>query len=92
MNQLLTKKENLLYRSNLRLIKAVRYSLEKIKENIELERIYISICTDNIKDTIEEESEAKIRIQLERDKRRKTLSKLKREYKKLKELTATDDV
>jgi len=86
----LSRTENLLYKSNLRLIKALKYALKKLEDNIELEKTNISICTSNIKDTIEEEPEARIRIELERDNRRKTLSKLKREYKKLKELTATD--
>jgi len=86
----LSRTENLLYKSNLRLIKALKYALKKFEDNIELEKTNISICTSNIKDTIEEEPEARIRIELERDNRRKTLSKLKREYKKLKELTATD--
>ena len=86
----LSRTENLLYRSNLRLIKALKYSLEKLEDNIELERIYISICTSEIKKTLEEFAETRLCLEVERDRRRKTLLKLKREYKKLKELTATD--
>jgi uncharacterized protein YifE (UPF0438 family) len=89
--ELLNNIENLLYQSNLRLIKALKYSLEKLEDNIELEKNYISFCTLIIRENNNNEfAETKVSAIVERDKRRKTLSKLKRELKKLKKLTQTD--
>ena len=89
--ELLNNKENLLYQSNLRLIKALKYSLEKLEDNIELEKIRISNCTFCIRENNDNEwAETKVSAMVERYTRRKTLSKLKRELKRLKKLTATD--
>lgn len=89
--ELLNNIENLLYQSNLRLIKALKYSLEKLEDNIELEKIHISNCTDIIRENKDTEfAETLVSAMVERDSRRKTLSKLKRELKRLKKLTATD--
>lgn len=89
--ELLNNIENLLYQSNLRLIKALKYSLEKLEDNIEFEKKQISVCTYTIKESTDNEwAETKVYASVERDIRRKTLSKLKRELKRLKKLTATD--
>lgn len=89
--KLLNNRENLLYQSNLRLIKALKYSLEKLEDNIQIEKKLISNCTDTIKEYKDTEwAETLVSASVERDMRRKTLSKLKRELKRLKKLTATD--
>lgn len=90
--ELLNNKENLLYQSNLRLIKALKYSLEKLEEKIFIKRSLIGGLTESIGEWRKcgDPDDEQFGLELERIEERQKLIKLKRELKTLKKLTQTD--
>lgn len=90
--ELLNNKENLLYQSNLRLIKALKFSLKKLEEKIFIKRSLIGGLTDSIGELRKggDPDSEQFGLELERIEERQKLIKLKRELKRLKELTQTD--